>query len=357
MMGDVSKNMHGGHIAPVFHEEKDIRDGLAVNMNASPVPFMAGVPTRLNFFVNIKPAGVPVPINELEVEHEKLMHVIGVRSDMSEFFHVHPQSPLQPGAETGDMNLQAPPTYARTTLAIDHVFNQPGLYKIWSEIKKDEAIHVIGHEPLSIVGEGAREDKKVAFGRSVVAGGYQVTLSIANPIGKGVKNNISFDIHDSDGNKAALEPYLGADMHLAIIKDDWTEFIHTHPSDHANGHDGNQMESPGDGHADHTHSLRLLPFAHANGDDHHGTADEQGGINFSATFPTAGLYRAFAQFRPAGISLAPDESLVAAFWIKVGEKAPQRVSASAQWWGLLLVSILAMGALSLGVNKYLSEIS
>src|SRR3989344_4728320 len=65
-----------GHEA-VYKDESLIKEGLAVNLNINPVPFNTGVPLSMNFFVNEKPGNIPVLANKLQVEHEKLMHVIG----------------------------------------------------------------------------------------------------------------------------------------------------------------------------------------------------------------------------------------------------------------------------------------
>ncbi|OGN00263.1 MAG: hypothetical protein A3B91_04710 [Candidatus Yanofskybacteria bacterium RIFCSPHIGHO2_02_FULL_41_29] len=319
-----------------YFEEASIKQGLAVNLNISPVPYSVGVPLNMDFFVNQKPGSVPVLASELQIEHEKLMHVIGVRSDMNEFFHIHPEFTADNPA----------------IFSVDHVFKKPGLYKIWSEIKKDGVNYAFGHPEVNINGPGPRsaegsseasskEDKKVSFSRNVITGDYQVSMAISDVIVIDREIGLSFDIHTLTGQEVDVEEYLGADMHLSVIKDDRSQFIHTHPES------GN-----------HGHSLNNGFTETANADAGHDEAPSTGSsvnsgdeaIVFNVTFPEAGLYKAFAQFRPEGVNLPAGEALLAEFWIQVEEKSPLPIS---QWWLLLIVSAILITGLSWWVKGYL----
>ncbi len=327
---DGDANMHG---SSVYHEEGSVTSGVVVNLNATPVPFFTGTTTRLDFSVNFKPDNIPIPYYALEIEHTKLMHAIGIRNDMNEFFHIHPQ----PVADKPNI------------LSIDHVFQKPGLYKIWSEIKKDGVNHSFGHPGISVVGDGIGEEKKVSFGRNVIVGQYQVALDLEEPVAKGHEHDLSFDIHTFTGDEVGVEDYLAAKMHLTIIKDDWKQFIHTHPEG------GDHHGTPGPEEGEH-HGLLLTPRALAHGGEeipgaiHEEGADEV--INFHAVFPEAGLYRVFAQFRPRGIDLPQDEALTAGFWVKVEERAPPALTG---WWINLLWSSVAILILGFLVKKYLRK--
>jgi len=152
---------------------------------------------------------------------------------------------------------------------------------------------------------------------------------------------LSFDIHTLTGQEVDVEEYLGADMHLSVIKDDRSQFIHTHPES------GN-----------HGHSLNNGFTETANADAGHDEAPSTGSsvnsgdeaIVFNVTFPEAGLYKAFAQFRPEGVNLPAGEALLAEFWIQVEEKSPLPIS---QWWLLLIVSAILITGLSWWVKGYL----
>lgn len=333
MFGD----MRGEHRETVSHDEGDVTEGLATNFNVSPVPVEVGTSTRLDFFVNEKPGSIPVLSSDLQIEHTKLMHVIGVRSDLEEFVHIHPAPTEKPGV-----------------FSLEHTFVKPGAYKFWSEVKKDGVNHVMGHPALSVEGEGAIIDEKlISFSRTARTGEYQVLANIPDRVGAGITYSLSFDVHTLAGDEVAVEQYLGADMHLSIIKDDLSEFIHTHPEEHG------LMNN------DDHHGMRGIPTAYAHSDeeeDAHGMMESIGdhhGIGFSVTFLKAGLYKAFAQFRPAGSDLPPNEALLASFWVRVddaGSAPPSSrsvVSSNSVWWGLLAMSLIAIGVISLLMDRYL----
>lgn len=316
---DAMTEMHeDAHGEALTHEEANVREGLAVNLNVAPVPFAAGQNQKLSFFVNEKPGNSAVSARELEIEHEKIMHVIGVRSDMNEFFHIHPESTTTPGI-----------------LTVDYVFQKPGRYKIWSEIKKDGTSHSYGHPELNVEGEGLREEKQITFARNRIAGNYQVSLDADEPVVKGHEHELIFDIHSLTGGDVLLEDYLGAQMHLTIIKDDWKQFIHTHPEGGEHGHA----------------SFGLVKRAMANGGEHAEPAGDVHGVVFHATFPEAGLYKAFGQFKPADAGLGPDEALTVEFWIRVENNAPFPIS---PWWLLLISSLILMSILGWMVNRYIN---
>jgi cytochrome c-type biogenesis protein len=303
-----------GHGAARYHEESEIKEGLAVNLNLTPVPIFVGTSTRLDFFVNEKPRVRALSISELELDHTKYMHVIGIRNDMEEFFHVHPN----PGGREG-------------LWTAEHIFSKPGLYKIWSEIRKDGITHAFGHPEFSIEGPGEPYQKQVSLARNIIVRDYQVSLELEEPVAKGHEHELTFDVHTLSGKEVVLEDYLAAKIHLTVIKDDWSEFIHTHPEE-----------------GEH-HGFKVLREALANGGGHD-TSEEEHGVNFHVTFQEAGLYKVFAQLRPQGINLPPDEALTASFWIKVEEKAPGFVPG---WWRNLIVSLLLIIILSWLVARYL----
>src|SRR3989338_1302934 len=315
-----------GHGETVFHEEGDILDGLVTIFSAFPLPVQSGATTTFEFFVNEKPDTTPVLSGALEIEHEKVMHVIGVRSDMNEFFHIHPTETERPGVFSVDQN-----------------FSKPGTYKIWSEVKQDDTIHVFGHPELSVRGEGMESEKNVSFERHAVVGDFQVFLQHGAVV-KGAPTRLSFDVHNALAEDVLLDDYLGAKMHLPIIKDDLTSLIHGHPENGSN-------EDVVDHHA----SARIISEALAHTDSETPApipSTHEESIEFDVEFPEAGLYKAFAQFRPHNTDLPSEEALVAEFWIEVKDATPGKIS---PWWMLFIISLVSIGLLSRAVKKYIGE--
>lgn len=323
-----------GHDAVIYHEEKEVTAGLAVNLSISKTPVI-NESVEMGFFVNDKPNGTPVLNYVLEINNEKLMHVIGVRDDLEEFFHIHPEPTATPGV-----------------FAVSHIFRAPGNYKVWSEIKQNGVTHAFGHAPFAVDGPGSVSAKRVDDSRMFEIGDYRMALNLDEPVMPNRDHNLSFSILNSSGEPTALDDYLGVKIHLSIIKDDWREFIHTHPLTPM---------------SDDLHTFRFVSRALAHGDE----IDEHMEVNMTAipfvvNFPEPGLYRAFAQFRPTEAGLGQDDYLLAAFWVEVKELvqtdspvvtpiASRSLAGnwSGVWWGRLLVSILAIVGLSLVVRRFL----
>lgn len=313
-----------GHEA-VAHEESGVTNGLVVNLLVHPLPITNNTTTHLGFFVNEKPWNVPV--TSLELGHEKIMHVIGVRSDLNEFFHIHPRPSPAPGLLTDD-----------------YFFRQPGVYKIWSEIKRAGVDHVFGHPPLHVYGPGAVSRKEVSFARNIIVDNYQIRLTAPDLIFKNNPTNLVFDINGLAGQAIPIENYLGVKMHLTAIKDDWTQFIHTHPNDHE---------------LDRHESFNIVPKALAHGGG--GPANEGEGVGgtpipFTVNFPEAGLYKIFSQFRPTGIALIADEALTASFWLEVADQPPPPPPFSIQTSRpiLTIISLLLIALLGWWTGKFVN---
>ncbi|MDP3771890.1 MAG: cytochrome c biogenesis protein CcdA [bacterium] len=333
----------GEHSAAVYREAKDVQMGLSSDwsdLTSIFGPITTGSTTPLIFLTSEKPAGAVISSPDLEKEHTKYMHVIGVRDDLNEFFHVHPDE-----------------DYPGEWLA-SHIFAKPGRYKIWSEIRKDGTNYVFGQEPIEVTGEGdVGQGIEPIFVNTTIAGDYLVEFLHDPLIVQKQEAHIGFTIRDAKGREVPLEPYIAASMHLNIIKSDWKEEIHVHPEENghmtqnsglptfisvalANAQDAHDDDSFDDDHED-------IPLRESSG------AAEQAQVHFTVAFPEPGLYKAFAQFRPSGTTLSPEEAVVASFWIKVEEKAP---SANPRVV-LALASLVLIALLSWGIKKYLEPTS
>lgn len=294
-----------------YHEAENIQQGLTVNFSFAS--------SNLIFAVQEKPWNTPV--TDLELGHERFMHVMGARSDLNEFFHIHPTASSSPGV-----------------LAVDYNFKKPGSYKIWSEVRRRGSDYIFGHPMFAVEGEGPREEKDVSFGRNIIVGNYQVGLTEDG-------SRLTFHISTVTGGHVNLDNWLGEKMHLVAIKDDLSSLIHLHP--------GGQRD---DDH--HVRSLLPVAFAHSD-DEERATAEED--IVFDAVSLEAGLYKIFAQFRPVGTGLSADEALAAGFWIKVGDRsAPAPVAPVAKKINvskplLVIISLIAMTILGWLVRRFISR--
>jgi hypothetical protein len=240
-----------------YLEALSVTNGLAVDMVALG-PVQINEPVTLRFFVRQKPGGIAV--NDLQVEHEKLVHVIGVRDDLKEFFHIHPVK-VAPG-----------------TWEVTHVFPRGGTYKIWAQVAFLDGSYSFGQPELSVsgdLGEAATNSDRPDYERRA---GYQITFKHTEPLVSGRTTSLQFLIRDAAGREIQTENFLGASMHMVMVNDDMGVCLHAHPVDV-------------------------------------GFADPV--ISFSQIFAKPGNYKLFAQFRPKGCTLPPDDAILAEFRVQV----------------------------------------
>jgi len=296
---------HGAHGAG-YHEENSVTEGLSVVLSVQE-NVAAREQTPLTFKVEMRPGNTPY--DSLIIEHEKYMHVIGVREDLNQFFHIHPTN-VGPGL-----------------WQVSHIFNEPGKYKVYVDVTDTSGTHSFGQKTFEVKslesGSPSSISQNQEMLKNVIVGDYQVALEHDTPLVAGKTAEIHLVVHDVFGRGVELENYLAAPMHLAVISQDLTQYLHTHPEGHENH--GEEMPAS-DGHSDHSHSLLPTKSALAHVDTG-GSEVESETIIFKVPFLEPGIYKVFAQFRPKGIVLAADEAITAAFLIKVEENTGQVITA------------------------------
>jgi hypothetical protein len=189
------------------------------------------------------PAGQPV--TRYMEAHEKELHLIVVRRDLSGFQHVHPVLSAD-GTWTVDLDLA-----------------RGGSYRAYADVVPTDLGHnvVLGTD-LDVAGDYAPVELPVPASATTVDG-YDVTLSGHPEAGQ--ETLLTYTVRRNGRPVDDLQPYLGAYGHLVTIRDGDLAYLHTHPADEAR---------PG----------------------------ESGGpdIEFMTTFPSAGTYRLFLDFQVGG---------------------------------------------------------
>lgn len=234
----------------------DVRRGLAVDMFVGDAK--VNQPVTLRFYANQRPRNFPV--DDLQVEHEKLMHVIGVSDDLSEFFHLHP-------GKIGE-----------GMWALTHVFTNAGNYKFWVDVKYRGTSYAFEQPTLTVAGKIHPADKKMVPVDAAEVSGYRIKLRSQSPLRAGQTDRLEVSISNAQSNLVRTENFLGAPLHLVMVKDDLSVYLHAHT-------------------------------------DSHNTTNPV--ISVTQTFPVAGRYKLFAQFRPMKSKLPRDEALLAEFCVDV----------------------------------------
>lgn len=324
MMNEIMREEMEGHDedhgANFYHEESEVKEGIAVNFNISPIPTPTSKKAKLDFFVNRKPGNVGIPESELQVQHEQKMHVIGVRSDLNEFFHIHP----------------APEKDNQAVFSVQHVFGKPGDYKIWSEVKYRNEDHAFGHPLIKVSGTGPVFELQKEITRNQIIGTYQVEIAYSGVYAER-ENNIDFIVKTLEGGNTALGDYLGEKMHLVMISEDLREFIHAHPIS-SKHHEGLLVP------------LRALAHGIEVGEE---AIEGENHVSFSMPFTKPGFYKLFAQFKPQNADLGPEETLVAEFWLEIKVKPIFANITQPNWWRNLVVSLALIFGLGWLTKRYL----
>jgi hypothetical protein len=177
--------------------------------------------------------------------HTKDLHLVVVRRDLSTFQHVHPTRAAD-GTWSVPLDLDA------------------GVYRVLADVRPAGADHqlVLGAD-LLVPGELEPVDLPARRATAVTTDGYTVALR-GKPVA-GQESNLVLSISKAGRPVTTLEPYLGAYGHVVALRTGDLAYLHTQPTAEA--------------------------------------GDDTGGpdIAFAATFPTAGTYRLFLDFRAAGV--------------------------------------------------------
>jgi hypothetical protein len=253
-----SKEAHGGG-----HGAKHEPAGLAVSeggytLRMSPTQVARGEESELRFTIEDE-AGSPV--TEFDELHERRMHLILVRRDGAEFRHLHPK-------------MDAAGTW---TEAVE--FDEPGVYRAFADFSVGGEQHTLASDVF--VSGGEFEARPFPAATPVdTTGDYEVRLQAGKPVA-GKSSTLTFAVSEGGHGVHDLSPYLGAKGHLVALREGDLAFLHVHPEEAGDGHGHGNDEGHDDG-----------------GDGgHEGSANE---IAFAATFPTAGRYRLYLQFKHDG---------------------------------------------------------
>ncbi|MGQ0847393.1 MAG: hypothetical protein ACT4QF_25015 [Sporichthyaceae bacterium] len=195
--------------------------------------------------------------------HEKQMHLIVVRRDLTRFQHLHPERDAA-GVWRTPVDL-----------------SEAGAYRVFA----DFAPAALG-ETVTLGSDVFVSGDYVAAEPSNpstvwTAEGYTVDLSGLPRAGS--EAELSFTVRRDGVEVRDLEPYLGAFGHLVSLREGDLAYLHTHPSQEV-------------------------------------AQDRSGGpaVRFATTFPTAGRYRLYLNFAHAGIVRTAEFTVV----VPAGEAAP-----------------------------------
>lgn len=204
----------------------------------------AGVPEDFRFRI-LDPDGAPV--TTFTSTHDKPLHLILVRRDLTGFQHLHP--------ELG--------TDGTWRILLD--FPTGGDYRAFAEFAPDGRSETITLGTDVAVAGAYIPAALPAPSRTVTVDGY--TIRLDGDLVPGRTNELTLTVSEAGRPVTDLQPYLAAYGHLVMLRDGDLAYLHVHP-------DG----QPGDG--------RTQPGPQ---------------ITFFATVPSTGDYGLFLNFQHEGV--------------------------------------------------------
>jgi hypothetical protein len=181
-------------------------------------------------------SGDGATVRDFDVEHERRMHLIVARRDLTGFQHLHPEQ-AQDGSWSVDVRLA-----------------DAGSYRLFADFARGGENHTLAAD-LRVDGAADLRPLPAPSATARSDGGYDVRLDggDAHP---GEETELEFTV-TRDGAPVTTEPYLGAGGHLVALREGDLAFLHVHPADDR-------------------------------------------AARFEVTFPTEGRYRLFLQFKHDG---------------------------------------------------------
>jgi len=217
--------------------------GLAVSLDgftleADQTSFTGDGPKRFSFRI-VDDRGRVIR-DEYELESERELHLVVVRRDTAIYEHVHPSR-----GEDG-------------TWSVDLALREPGAYRAFADFQIDGKKRALATD-LFVGGDfqpnPLPEPKLVGE-----VDGYSVRVNSSQPLQAGQERTLTFLIRRAGKQVVDLQRYLGARGHLVALREGDLGYLHVHPTEGVGGN----------------------------------------AVAFEATFPTAGRYRLFFQFKIGG---------------------------------------------------------
>ncbi|WP_018179276.1 hypothetical protein [Jongsikchunia kroppenstedtii] len=213
------------------------QDGYTLQLDDRITASSAEAPIRFRI---VDTAGAPV--TDYQTEHDKELHLIVVRRDLSGYQHLHP---VRDAAGTW------------TTTAD---LSRAGDYKVFADFAPTGAAGITLGTDLAVGGD-YQPVPLPAESATAVVDGY--TVQMTGTVAAGPGSMVSFKVTQDGTPVTDLQPYLGAYGHLVALRSTDLAYVHVHPGG-----------APGDGHT-------------APGPD----------VAFHMTAPSAGTYRLFLDFK------------------------------------------------------------
>jgi copper resistance protein D len=250
-----------GHDAHMHYAAKP--ESVAVRLETNPARINAGTPVSITVHLEDRKGR---PLQGLTALHERVLHAVIIGQDLSVFAHIHPE----------DLGMLTDEMLDTATFPLRYAFPKAGTYLVGIDFATEDGVYS-KTASLFVSGQPNMAEPKIDLSRSKNFGPYRVTLAaFPKSIKAGEETLLKYFIWEKGKPVADLQPYLGAPMHLAVVRSDLTQFMHTHGV------------IPGEPQAqpDHMHSMTLGKFGPQ--------------VDADVVFPVKGIYKIFGQVKHKG---------------------------------------------------------
>lgn len=148
------------------------------------------------------------PLTSYETAHEKELHLIVVRSDGSEFRHVHPTL----DATTG-------------TWSVPWEWDEAGSYRVYADFVTGDSDKLTLTRTVEVAGEVTPAPATATTTTSEVDG---FTVTLDGTLTAGETSELTLSVAREGDPVTTLEPYLGAFGHLVALRDGDMAYLHVH---------------------------------------------------------------------------------------------------------------------------------
>ncbi|MDQ6597458.1 hypothetical protein [Bacillus salipaludis] len=163
------------------------------------------------------------PVNDLDVNHEKLMHLIVVNDHLDQYYHIHPKK-----AGPGKFVIRYP-------LA-------EGKYIAFIDVKPKNLDYKVEPVPFNVGNPVSSHTHPALVPDQTLVktiDGEKVELNVSS-FEAGTPVTLVFQLDDSK-----LEQYLGAAGHVVILNENANQYLHVHPKDEQRPVFETQFDHPG----------------------------------------------------------------------------------------------------------------
>lgn len=240
------------------------------------LPEATSLPSGKNVGVTFRIMGPDgQPVTNYETTHDKDLHLIAIRRDMTGFQHVHP-------------------TLEASGVWHTHLDLSPGPWRLFADFKPAGADDLTLGTDVSVAGD-YHPQPLPAPSKITTVDDYTVTLT--GDLSAGSSSKLTLSVSRGGVPVNDLQPYLAAYGHLVVLRSNDLAYLHVHPE----GTPGDGVTKPGPD------------------------------VIFYATTPSTGTYRMFLDFQHNGVVRTAEFTATAAdFSPSPAEAAPPPEPAGAQ---------------------------